>query len=95
LRDTLKPGGLCLIYNIGSARRRAAPAWADTRAPFAARAWRACGFEVLMQDTDDTSEMRAYASALGWQRGAHAVDLQNLRASVTIARRALALVSLP
>ena len=74
----LKPGGRMLIYNLAPAP--APPGkpyipWADGRSPFPRALFEATGFRVVAFDVDDTVAARRMAHALGWDRGAEAMDL--------------------
>jgi hypothetical protein len=87
----LKPGGRMLIYNLAPAP--APPGkpyipWADGRSPFARELFERVGFRVVAIDVDDTSAARAMARALGWDRGADAIDLaRDLFALYTLVER--------
>ncbi|MFM9994864.1 MAG: hypothetical protein ACKVU4_03580 [Phycisphaerales bacterium] len=66
--DALKPGGLCVIYNLGPAPSKEGDAmfkhWADGRSPFGRAAWEAAGFEVLAFDVIDDGPARRMFEAL-------------------------------
>jgi hypothetical protein len=49
--------------------------WADGRSPFAREMFEKVGFRVVAFEVDDTAAARAMARALGWDRGAEAMDL--------------------
>jgi hypothetical protein len=91
LHAALKPGGYVLIYNLGPAPSppgQPYKAMADIRTPFSRADWEAAGFRVEALDRDDTGAARAMAAALGWDKGAGAMDLQkDLFATYTLARR--------
>lgn len=92
--NTLRPGGMFLIYNICPA-----PApddkpyipWADGRCPFARETLEKTGFEVIAFDENDDEAVRQMATALGWDKaeeGQPGMDLvRDLFASWTLARR--------
>lgn len=66
--DALRPGGLCVIYNLGPAPSKEGDAvfkhWADGRCPFTRAAWEAAGFEVLAFDVNDDGPARRMFEAL-------------------------------
>jgi SAM-dependent methyltransferase len=79
LHDVLKPGGWVMIYNIcpaPSPTDQPYKPWADGRCPFPRSVWESLGFLVLEFDHDDTQAIRSFAHALGWDRGADAMDLK-------------------
>lgn len=70
--DTLKPGGVFLIYNISPAQNPADKPYiphADGQCPFERSLLEKTGFEVLQFDTDDQSEIVRYWIALGYDDG--------------------------
>ena len=91
LFDTVKPGGLVMIYNIGPApapEGKPVIPWADIRCPFPRPLLESAGFTVLQFQTDDTAEMKKFAKALGWDKGDGAMDLdKDLFVSYTLLRR--------
>lgn len=77
LYDALKPGGMVMIYNI--CPKPAAPdqpyiPWADGHSPFTSQQWEAAGFAVLHFDTDDTTQAKAMARCLGWDKQGMQID---------------------
>jgi hypothetical protein len=91
LAQTVKPGGLVMIYNIGPAPAKEGEPFktmADIRCPFSKEMWAAAGFELVEFEKDDTAAVRTMAKALGWDQGEGAMDLEHdLFASYTLARR--------
>ena len=79
LYESLKPGGLVLIYNISPAPSlpdQPYKNWADGRCPFAKETWESVGFRVIAFDRDDTETIRKFAHALGWDQGESPIDLK-------------------
>lgn len=83
LFESLKPGGLVVIYNLSPAPSKPGEAyrpWAEGNTPFTSAQWEAAGFRVIAPDTEDHEAARAMARALGWDRptgrGA-GMDLEN------------------
>jgi hypothetical protein len=79
LHDALRPDGVAIIYNLcppcaGQGRTGHV---ADGRNPFPQRMWEEAGFEVVAFDSDDSAFARTMARALGWHKGAQAVDSDN------------------
>lgn len=66
--DALKPGGLCVIYNLGPAPSKDGDEvfkhWADGRSPFGRAVWEAAEFEVVAFDVDDDGPARRMFEAL-------------------------------
>jgi SAM-dependent methyltransferase len=91
LAQTVKPGGLVMIYNIGPAPAKEGEPFktmADIRCPFSRELWAGAGFDVVAFERDDTAAVRVMAKALGWDQGEDAMDLEHdLFASYTLARR--------
>ncbi|MHC5114076.1 MAG: methyltransferase domain-containing protein [Planctomycetota bacterium] len=91
LHDLLNPGGLALIYNIGGAPRRPDGSYnpaADIASPWPVETYERHGFQVVAIDVDDSETIRAYARALGWDKGDNPMDLENaLFARFTLLRR--------
>ncbi|HEY2746140.1 MAG TPA: hypothetical protein VGL86_16000 [Polyangia bacterium] len=87
----LKPGGRMLIYNLAPApapKGKPYIPWADGRSPFARELFEHVGFRVVAFEVDDTAAARAMAHALGWDRGADAMDLsRDLFAQYTLVER--------
>jgi SAM-dependent methyltransferase len=76
----LKPGGRILIYNISPAPTppgRPYKHWADGRCPFPRESWESAGFRVIAFDQDDSTAIRLFAHALGWDRGDAPMDLKS------------------
>jgi SAM-dependent methyltransferase len=91
LHGSLKPGGYLLIYNLSPAPAKPGEAYkpmADGRCPFGRGDLEAAGFRVLGHDRDDSGPARAVGRALGWGRGAGAMDLdRDLFALYTLVQR--------
>lgn len=91
LAETVKPGGLVMIYNIGPAPAKEGEPFktmADIRCPFAKDLWEKSGFTIIEFDHDDTPAIRSFAKALGWDQGDGAMDLEHdLFASYTLVRK--------
>jgi SAM-dependent methyltransferase len=89
--DSLKPGGLFMIYNLSpkpAAAEEPYKPWADGRCPFDRAVLEHAGFDVIEFDRDDSAAARAMGAALRWGDGEGAMDLENdLFARFTIARR--------
>ena len=89
--DALVGGGRLLIYNLAPAPAPAGKPyipWADGRSPFPRELFERVGFRVVAFEVDDTAAARAMARALGWDRGADAMDLANdLFAQYTLVER--------
>jgi SAM-dependent methyltransferase len=78
--DALRPGGRMLVYNICPALSPADKPfvpWSDGRSPYTRAQWEAAGFVVIALDVDQTPTAKRLARALGWDRGADAMDLEN------------------
>jgi hypothetical protein len=78
--NTLRPGGLVMIYNITPAPSppdQPYKNWADGRCPFPRHVWESAGFEILAFDRDDSPAVREVAHALGWDRGESPIDLKS------------------
>jgi SAM-dependent methyltransferase len=76
----LKPGGKLLIYNICPAptpHSKPFVPWSDGRSPWSKEQWESAGFVVIELDRDDAPALRALARALGWDKGADKMDLEN------------------
>jgi hypothetical protein len=91
LFETLNPGGLVMIYNIGpapAAEGKPVIPWADIRCPFPRAMWESAGFKVIEFDRDDKPRFVPFARALGWDKGDLPMDLENdLFVSYTLVRR--------
>lgn len=91
LFDTVKPGGLVMIYNIGPAPAAADKPvipWADIRCPFPRAMWEGAGFKVIGFEKDDKAEFVPFARALGWDKGESPMDLEgDLFVSYTLVKR--------
>jgi hypothetical protein len=89
--DTVKPGGLVMIYNIGPAPAppdKPVIPWADIRCPFPRGMWESAGFKVIQFEKDDKPEFVPFAKALGWDTGESPMDLdKDLFVSYTLLRR--------
>lgn len=66
--EAIKPGGVCVIYNLGGPRLRngAYDASADINCPWTREALEAAGFEVVAFDMDDSGPARQHAVVFGW-----------------------------
>lgn len=88
IAETVKPGGLVMIYNLGPAPAKEGETpipMADIRCPFPRDLWESSGFEIVAFDQDDTEAMRAIGKALGWDKS---MDLESgVFASYTLLRR--------
>lgn len=76
----LKPGGRFLIYNICPAPSPPGKPyipWSDGRCPFDRKLLEDNGFRVDAFDQDDSENVRRMAKALGWDKGASPMDLEN------------------
>jgi SAM-dependent methyltransferase len=91
LHRTLKDGGRLLIYNLCPAQSPLDKPYlphADGRSPFDRNQWEEAGFRILAFDKDDSLAARALARALGWDRGAGAMDLEkDLFATYTLVEK--------
>ena len=89
--ESLKPGGLAMIYNIGPAPAPAGKPvipWADIRCPFPRELWEKVGFKVIEFDKDDKAAFVPFAKALDWDKGDSPMDLEkDLFVSYTLMRR--------
>ncbi len=89
--ETMSPGGLVMIYNIGPApapEGKPVIPWADIRCPFPREMWEGVGFKVLEFDQDDKPAFVPFAKALGWDKGDSPMDLdKDLFVSYTLAKR--------
>lgn len=78
--ELLEPGGFFLIYNLSPAPappgKKYVP-WADGRSPFPRELYEQIGFRVIGFDVDDTAFARTMGHALGWDRGADAMDVEH------------------
>lgn len=69
LRESLKPGGLVMIYNLSPAptpEDEPYKPWADGRCPWPRETLERAGFEVLGYDQDEDGPAREMARRLGW-----------------------------
>lgn len=77
LFDSLAPGGLVMIYNIGPGQPvepdKYIP-WAEIACPFPRAEWEAAGFEVLAFDVNDDGPCREQARALKWDEQGMDID---------------------
>lgn len=75
VHNSLKPGGLFIIYNIGPTQSPAEDLtkpyipWADSKSPFTREQLTAAGLEVLAFDTDDNAWVIDAFTALGYDNG--------------------------
>jgi hypothetical protein len=90
-RDSLKPGGLLVIYNISPAQNPPDKPYlphADGRSPFTREQFGRAGFEVLAFDVDDQNTIIDYWLALGYDEGKTREELRDeIFAWYTIVRR--------
>lgn len=80
VHDSLKPGGIFLIYNIcGPQAPEGQPflPMADGRCPWTVDELNAAGFDVIAHDLEDHISVRAQAKALGWDQPPYSMDLDN------------------
>ncbi|MFG0304908.1 MAG: class I SAM-dependent methyltransferase [Phycisphaerales bacterium JB040] len=84
--DTLAPGGVFVIYNIGGEPDPSRP-WTDIACPWPAELLKDAGFEVLAYDVNEDAPARAVGRALGWDLGERPMDLTQLFGTYTILRR--------
>ena len=83
LRDTLKPGGKLIIYNLYPKPPEAKGAYnpqADARSPFTREQYQKAGLEVLAINVEDHANARRMGRALKWDRndkGEVTSDLEN------------------
>lgn len=88
LRDTLRPGGRLLVYNLCPGPN---PAFydpeADCRNPWSRADWQAAGFVVRDYERNDTEAARQYAVALGFDKPPIAVPIDNLYAIYSLFER--------
>jgi len=78
--DLLAPGGFLMIYKLCPAPAKPGKKyipWADGRSPFTHELYQQVGFRVLAFEVDDTPFARTMGRALGWNRGADAMDLDH------------------
>lgn len=91
LYESLKPGGLVVIYNICPApapKDKPFIPWADGRCPFSKELWEKSGFKVLAYDVDDSAATRKMGHLLGWDEGPNSMDLKDdLFAHYTIVQK--------
>ncbi len=94
LREVLAPGGLVLIYNLGSGAAGEGALYdpsADIESPWTREDYAAHGFEVLAFDEDDGEGARACGRALGWfgagSQGSEDTGDEALSARFTLLRR--------
>ncbi len=89
LHETLKPGGLAIIYNLSPAQNPPDQPWipwADGHCPFARDVIEKAGFEVLIYDEDDSTAAREMGRRLEWDKSG--MDLEkSLFGHVTIFRK--------
>jgi SAM-dependent methyltransferase len=85
--DTLRRGGLFVIYNIGAAPRedRYLPS-TDIASPFTEREYEAAGFKVLAFNKSDDRNVRKMGDALGWAKQMGELNA-NLYASYTVLQK--------
>jgi SAM-dependent methyltransferase len=91
LFDSLKPGGVALIYNIHPKQKddpKDYIPWADGRSPFARDLLERSGFEVVEFDKDDSEGIRLIGRTLKWDEGETPMDINNdLFATYTLLRK--------
>lgn len=87
----LKPGGLALIYNLGTTPAEDDADYhpsTDIACPWPAAILERHGFEVLAHDADDSEPARELGRVLQWETGPRPMDLENgLFARYTLLRR--------
>ena len=88
LRDTLRPGGRLLVYNLCPGPN---PAFydpeSDCRSPWSRADWQAAGFVVRDFERNDTEIARQYAVALGFDKPPISVPIDNLYAIYSLLER--------
>lgn len=94
VRESLKPGGLFVIYNICPAQSPAEDLtkpyvpWADGKSPFTREQFAAAGLEVVAFDTEDNAWALDCWKALGYDEGKPREEMaKDLFVWYTIARR--------
>ncbi len=89
--DSLNPGGLALIYNLGGKPAKQGEAYrpaTDIHCPWSKEDFEETGFEVVALDKDDSEMAREFGHTLGWDKGASGMDLDaDLYALFTLVRR--------
>lgn len=78
--ESLKPGGVFLIYNISPAQKPKGEGyipWADGRCPFSREMLEKAGFEVVAYNAEDSEFVRRMGVALDWDKGERPMDLEN------------------
>ena len=88
LKDTLRPGGRFLVYNVCKSPN---PAFydphADCRSPWTRAEWQAAGFVVRDFERNDTEVARRFAQALGYDKPPVSIPLDDLYATYTLLER--------
>ncbi|MBL8633786.1 MAG: hypothetical protein JNM40_11220 [Myxococcales bacterium] len=88
LRETLRPGGRLLVYNVCPGP---SPAFydpeADCRNPWSRADWQAAGFVVRDYECNDTEAARQYAVALGFDKPPISIAIDNLYAIYSLLER--------
>ncbi len=88
LRDTLKPGGRLLLYNLCPSPNPALyDPDADCRSPWTRADWQSAGFIVRDFERNDTEVARQFAAALGYDKPPHSLRLEDLYAIYTLLER--------
>lgn len=89
--ESLKPGGLFVIYNLYPPRvpeDQPYQPWRSGECPFDRRLMESLGFEVIAFDVDDVAVAHELARALGWDKGESPMDLMTgLRGMYTILKK--------
>lgn len=88
LRDTLRPGGRLLIYNLCPSPSPAVyEPGSDCRCPFDRADLQAAGWVVRDYDRNDTEAARQYAAALNYDRPPQSLRIDSLYALYTLLQR--------
>ncbi len=88
LRDTLKPGGRLLVYNVCPSPNPALyDPDADCRSPWSRTDWQSAGFIVRDFERNDTETARQFAVALGYDKPPLSLRVEDLYAIYTLLER--------
>lgn len=88
LRDTLKPGGRLLVYNLCPSPNPAVyDPDADCRSPWSRAEWQTAGFIVRDFERNDTEVARQFAVALGYDKPPVSLRIDDLYAIYTLLER--------
>lgn len=88
LKETLKPGGRLLVYNLCPSPNPALyDPDADCRSPWSRSEWQAAGFVVRDFERNDTEVARQFAVALGYDKPPLSLRIEDLYAIYTLLER--------